>query len=282
MVRKKKKIDLVPRHRFQKDDINVKRESIKKRCQSANKFKNANSSRVKSATEGKEEEIKMIYNTNHNVDVIATKANKNPLVLNGSKTSKVGNIGNPALFEKFEETLQKMQNELNKKNSQPPKQIENDVKKETIKKEDYNEEEEEHEVIEQPKLDFNKNKVDDNNINEIEKIDVKGIDDEKLIRHQEYMINFLCIIFEMIQSSSITDVIQYIIQFSEKYKSRELPTGYYREFNADSAYRITINGCNYITDFVSEEESKYLNISVNYSFIVELYKLVTSIYYQTR
>ena len=165
---KKKKIDLVPRHRFQKDDINVKRESIKKRCQSANKFKNANSSRVKSATEGKEEEIKMIYNTNHNVDVIATKANKNPLVLNGSKTSKVGNIGNPALFEKFEETLQKMQNELNKKNSQPPKQIENDVKKETIKKEDYNEEEEEHEVIEQPKLDFNKKKVDDNNINEIE------------------------------------------------------------------------------------------------------------------
>ena len=120
------------------------------------------------------------------------------------------------------------------------------------------------------------------NINEIEKIDVKGIDDEKLIRHQEYMINFLCIIFEMIQSSSITDVIQYIIQFSEKYKSRELPTGYYREFNADSVYRITINGCNYITDFVSEEESKYLNISVNYSFIVELYKLVTSIYYQTR
>ena len=103
---KKKKIDLVPRHRFQKDDINVKRESIKKRCQSANKFKNANSSRVKS-NEGKEEEIKMIYNTNHNVEVVATKAKKNPLELNGSNTNKVGNIGNPVLFEKFEDVLLK-------------------------------------------------------------------------------------------------------------------------------------------------------------------------------
>ena len=55
----------------------------------------------------------MVYNTNNNVKVIGTKA-KNPVTINNlSKTGKIGNIGNPMLFDKFEETLKKMQDELN-------------------------------------------------------------------------------------------------------------------------------------------------------------------------
>ena len=117
-------------------------------------------------------------------------------------------------------------------------------------------------------------------VNDLEKIDVKGINDNILPLHQNGMILLLCTIFEMIQSNDIKDVIEYLSVFSQKYTNRELPIDYYREFNHDSCYRITMNGCNYITPFCIDSEIRYLNISYNYSFITELYKIVTSIYYQ--
>ena len=128
---KKKKIDLVPRHRFQKDEIIPHKNDIKKRCQSANKLKKVNeqnknlTNNYEGSTHneiGEEDEIKMVYNTNNNVKVIGTKA-KNPVTINNlSKTGKIGNIGNPMLFDKFEETLKKMQDELNNQ-KEPPKKI---------------------------------------------------------------------------------------------------------------------------------------------------------------
>lgn len=134
---KKKKIDLVPRHRFQKDEIIPHKNDIKKRCQSANKLKKVNgqnktlTNHYEGSTNneiGEEDEIKMVYNTNNNVKVIGTKA-KNPVTINNiPKTGKIGNIGNPMLFDKFEETLKKMQDELNNQNV-PPKKINKEPQK---------------------------------------------------------------------------------------------------------------------------------------------------------
>lgn len=117
-------------------------------------------------------------------------------------------------------------------------------------------------------------------VNNYENIDVKGIDDKNLPLHANAMLTFLCTVFDMIQSHSIKDTIECIYQFSEKYKKRELPIEYYREFNADCMYRMTVNGCNYLMSFITESEIPYINISENYKFIMELYKIVTSIYYQ--
>lgn len=119
-------------------------------------------------------------------------------------------------------------------------------------------------------------------INDIENIDVKGIDDNKLRSHANYMIQFLCIIFEALNSRSPEGVIELIVEFSKKYINRELELGYYREFNADSFFRISMNDTQYLLDFALEYEKPYLNLSYNYQIIQELYKIASTLYFSIK
>lgn len=73
-------------------------------------------------------------------------------------------------------------------------------------------------------------------------IDVKGISDELLELHRDYMLDFLSSFFYMMETTTRKKkMIQLITEFSHYYKARELEIGYYRELNRQSLFRIDEN-----------------------------------------
>ena len=116
-----------------------------------------------------------------------------------------------------------------------------------------------------------------------ELIDIKGINDKKLALHQGYMIDFLCNIFESIQTELIEDTLQFILDFQKKYINRELPLGFYRELNADSCYRVSgRDGMQSLWNTWNETDIGYLNIITNLNIIRNLYSIVSNIYFNRK
>jgi hypothetical protein len=119
-------------------------------------------------------------------------------------------------------------------------------------------------------------------LNDKEIIDIKGINDQILLLHQNYFIEFLCTVFESIQTKTITNTIDLINNFHNKYINRKLPIEFYRELNADSGYRISRkNNEAYLFQTIDEFSYKYLNIAFNLNIIRELYSIVSNIYFNT-
>ena len=95
-------------------------------------------------------------------------------------------------------------------------------------------------------------------------IDVKGISEEKLLLHIEYMLGAIYDYMYLQETSPRERVIRYVKDLSMAYKAMKLETGYYRELNNDSLYRIK-----YMTDEysfgVQDVEDKSI-ILTNYNF----------------
>jgi hypothetical protein len=69
-------------------------------------------------------------------------------------------------------------------------------------------------------------------------IHVKGIDDEKLKLHKEYMLDFLNNFFMMNEISPHKKIIELLKDFSYYYKLKKLNIEYYRELNDQSLFRL--------------------------------------------
>lgn len=69
-------------------------------------------------------------------------------------------------------------------------------------------------------------------------IHVKGIKDDKLELHKDYMIDFLHTFFKMQEISKRKKIIEFIKEFSFYYRLKKLDIGYYRELNSQSLYRL--------------------------------------------
>jgi hypothetical protein len=69
-------------------------------------------------------------------------------------------------------------------------------------------------------------------------VHVKGISDDLVKLHTEYMLDFLYNFFKMNEISARKRVIDLLKSFSEAYKTRDLDIGYYRELNSDSLFRL--------------------------------------------
>lgn len=107
------------------------------------------------------------------------------------------------------------------------------------------------------------------------KLDVKGISDDKLLLHQDYMIDFLQKILKMLEVSSTKQTIVNLKEFAYYYKNKLLHHGYYRELNRDSLYRLNNHfNSEYIgtEDFTSIED---IDISYNYmKYVVPLINIL--------
>lgn len=120
-------------------------------------------------------------------------------------------------------------------------------------------------------------------INDKEILDVKGINDIKLESHKGGMINFLCSVFDEIQTGSLESTITLINAFYTKYVSLDLPSEYYREFNSDSKFRISLqDGTQYLLDMIDEKNKPYLNIITNLNVVKDLQSIVSGIYFNKR
>lgn len=115
-------------------------------------------------------------------------------------------------------------------------------------------------------------------INNIECIDVKGINDDTLIYHQNYMLSFICEVLNGLESGNLKDLFSYFDIFFNNYINNKLDLGYYREFNPQSRF-ITkqINGNRYAFDNIGEEQRTIIDNSYNLNILRELYRIMLNI-----
>jgi hypothetical protein len=86
-------------------------------------------------------------------------------------------------------------------------------------------------------------------------IQVKGINDDLLSLHEEFL-SIICTALRKVQQGDITSALNYINTIRSQYLNRELPIECYREFNRTSLYMI--DGCNYGVMNLTEHEKEVL------------------------
>lgn len=110
------------------------------------------------------------------------------------------------------------------------------------------------------------------------KLDIKGISDEMIKLHDDYMLSFFKQYLQYIEMGKTNKLLDYIAGFVYKYKSRSLDIGYYREFNALSLYKLmkkTTFGTEYMIKYIDEETFK--DIDIGYNFFKYLIPLMISL-----
>lgn len=70
-----------------------------------------------------------------------------------------------------------------------------------------------------------------------EKIDVKGISDQLVKLHENYMCDLIHTYLLMMENSKKSKLIKFMMDVNWFYKNREFPVEMYREFNRESRYR---------------------------------------------
>lgn len=111
-------------------------------------------------------------------------------------------------------------------------------------------------------------------------IDIKGIGDN-IILHRDYMVYTIMSTIALLERSGIEDAIDYLSEICRNYVNRNLPVGYYREFNSTSMYKTiyqTINMYPYGLTNVMESDKFDLDINYNYSILRELWSILFEIY----
>lgn len=103
-------------------------------------------------------------------------------------------------------------------------------------------------------------------------VTVKGMNDDIINTddHQNGMLIFLRTVFDYLIYDRHQSLREYLIDFTDQYKSRKLTYSYYREMNSENIYRFKdeIDGYTFNLESVSQDDVKDLNIVYNYKFYV--------------
>lgn len=111
-------------------------------------------------------------------------------------------------------------------------------------------------------------------------LDIKGISDENLEKHHQYMATFIADVLYYIETGDISSALTYVSEFYNNYIERKLHPGYYRNFNADSDYTIMANGIRYSTNYCdSANMLNSLDISNNLEVIRTINGYLTQMYF---
>ena len=102
-------------------------------------------------------------------------------------------------------------------------------------------------------------------------LDVKGISDETLELHEEYMLKFIKLYFKKMETEDDITVIEFMKRFITKYKRRELEVGYYRQFNHKSDFVLLDNEGDTFMDYWEECKDE---LDISYNFHNILLKLI--------
>lgn len=106
-------------------------------------------------------------------------------------------------------------------------------------------------------------------------VDVKGIKDENLEKHNKYFLSFIFTFFKNMETRDKKYNIKFLTDFAIKYREGKLPIGYYRELNSDSKYKYRQIICDtaLLTDHIDSIEN--INISYNYmNYILPFLRLL--------
>lgn len=114
--------------------------------------------------------------------------------------------------------------------------------------------------------------------NNKEILDIKGISDNTLYLHQNYMLDYLKYIFYIAQQGRYKDCIDNLKHFYLQYINYELDIGYYRELNNRSLFRTKyiLEGDRMFIDGINKYVDKHdIDGSYNIRLLMELYKIYT-------
>lgn len=106
-------------------------------------------------------------------------------------------------------------------------------------------------------------------------IDVKGISDDLLELHREYMLDFLYNFFRMNELSRRKQVIDLIKDFSYFYKEKQLDIEYYRELNTQSLFKINDRLFGEKVGIKNTKDKSTIDIGYNYmNYVVPLISIL--------
>lgn len=118
-----------------------------------------------------------------------------------------------------------------------------------------------------------------------EVFDVKGINDETLKLHTDYMIDFMCSIFYCAQEVSIKETIDNLKKFYMDYVSMNLDIGFYRRFDSTSMYDIKDITKNqygrFQAYFLPPIHKNMVSIEYNEEILRILQKIYSTIYFNS-
>lgn len=110
-------------------------------------------------------------------------------------------------------------------------------------------------------------------------LDVKGINDDTLKLHENYMCTWLANTLYGIEVGDLDIVIQDLQRFYNDYINRRLPLGFYRSFDSSSCYYISYGDVNYMIRDIDVSEIQSININVNLEIIRTMYRYASELYF---
>ena len=103
----------------------------------------------------------------------------------------------------------------------------------------------------------------------MKKIRVSGIGDTNVSLHEDFMLSFIYRWFNKMETSNPKEVIEFTRRFIDKYKSLELPVGFYRTFDNTSKI-VTKDGIT-LDDYWEDQKE---NIDISYNYFNVLLKMI--------
>lgn len=100
-------------------------------------------------------------------------------------------------------------------------------------------------------------------------VDVKGISDENLELHSEFMLSFITDFISRMEQSPRDSVLRFVRAFIDQYKRRELNIGYYRRFDNYSTYDILSE-----PSFKAKDYDDIYDVGIMYNFFEVIVRLM--------
>lgn len=111
-------------------------------------------------------------------------------------------------------------------------------------------------------------------------IDIKGISDQNILKHKDYMIQVIVDIAYYIENKDVITAIRYITNLYNQYIARSLPLGFYRNFDEESKFVFKSGIGYYSMDTIYDERFvNILDISCNTNVIRDIYGILLNIYF---
>ncbi len=113
-------------------------------------------------------------------------------------------------------------------------------------------------------------------ISSVERIEIKGINDEKLSLHELYFIEFLKTLFLERETNGLEACLDLLKTFTRNYLDKSLDPNYYREFNPSSLFNF---GRGYYSKYCLPNQVQYLDITYNNYILREIFSILSIDYF---
>jgi hypothetical protein len=112
---------------------------------------------------------------------------------------------------------------------------------------------------------------------------VKGINDYKLIDHQDYMLTYLKDVFKFAEKESYMKIVDITKRFALEYKQKALDIGYYRELNSNSLYTFS-NEANVLNQYAFEsiDDDLFETIDIGFNYINYVLPIIQRYFFRVR